>query len=482
MVELLVLQFLPLLGALIVLLFPKNKKETAAILALVTALLELLFVFLLLPQKLTVYLGLGLGVTMVLSFDYLTAIVLIVLSFACAYSLLYSLRKPLEHERSPSFYSLILLVLFGTVGVALARDLIQFYVFWEAMLIPAWALVVNWNEDPKKVRYTGLKFFIITHIGAVLTLASILWIYSTLGTTNMFVLQDLLPKLPVSTLVWMAALFFMAFIVKLAIFPFHTWLPDAYTTSSMPVTLVLVGMMTSVGIYGFARFLPFFPREALLKLSLPFLIASLVNMFYGGAMALAEKNAKRMIAYSSMSQMGYVLFGFATLVPLGISGSVFNIMNQAVTKLVLFTSVALVAESASTWRLDELGGWAKRHPFAAVCASAAMLSLLGAPPVLGFWPEFLTFSGGFASSNYLVASLALVASVLTAAYGLRLVRFVFFGPLQKEHEGSVIRPPWNTSLALAAGLLIMIIFGIYPGPAFQLVRGALNLLGIQVGG
>lgn len=481
MVELLILQFLPLLGALIVLLLPKEKKEWAAVLSLLTSLGELALVFFL-KEGITVYLGLGLGVTMVLAFDQLTALVLITLSGACAFSILYSLKKPLGHERSPSFYSLILLVLFGTVGVALARDLIQFYVFWETMLIPAWALVVNWNEDPQKVRYTGLKFFIITHIGAVLTLISILWIYSTLGTTNMFLLQSLLPALPLSTLVGMAALFFMAFIVKLAIFPFHTWLPDAYTTSSMPVTLVLVGMMTAVGIYGFARFLPFFPKEAVSPLSLPFLILSLVNMFYGGAMALQEKNAKRLIAYSSMSQMGYVLFGFATLVPLGISGSVFNILNQAVTKLVLFVSVGLVAESALTWRIEELGGWAKRHPLAAVCASAAMLSLLGAPPVLGFWPEFFTFSGGFSSGNYLIASLALVGSVLTAAYGLRLVRFVFFGPLKKENEGPVIRPSWNTSLALAAGLLILIIFGIFPAPAFQLVKGALNLLGMSIGG
>ncbi|MGB9553988.1 MAG: proton-conducting transporter membrane subunit, partial [bacterium] len=165
MVELLILQFLPLLGALIVLLLPKEKRELAAVLSLLISLAELVLAFFL-KERLTVYLGLGLGVTMVLAFDQLTAIVLVTLSGACAFSILYSLKKPLGHERSPSFYSLILLVLFGTVGVALARDLIQFYVFWETMLIPAWALVVNWNEDPQRVRYTGLKFFIITHIGA----------------------------------------------------------------------------------------------------------------------------------------------------------------------------------------------------------------------------------------------------------------------------------------------------------------------------
>jgi NADH-quinone oxidoreductase subunit M len=482
MVELLILQFLPLLGALFVLLIPKERRESAAIFSLAVACLEMALALTLVPQKLTYYLGLGLGVTMVFSFDPLTAIALLVLAGSCIFSILYSFKKPIEPKRSPSFYSLILLVLFGTVGVTLARDLIQFYVFWEVMLIPAWALVVNWNEDPKKVRYTGLKFFLITHIGAVLTLSSILWIYSTFGTTNMFLLQDLLPTLPAATLIAMAALFFMAFIVKLAIFPFHTWLPDAYTTSSMPVTLILVSMMISVGIYGLARFLPFFPKEAVAPLSIPYFIASLINIFYGGAMALAEKNAKRMIAYSSMSQMGYVLFGFATLIPLGISGSVFNIMNQAVTKLVLFASVGMVAETAGTWRLEELGGWAKRHPFAAVCASGAMLSLLGTPPVLGFWPEFLTFSGGFAFGNYLIVSLALVGSVLTAAYGLRLVRFVFFGPLKNEHEGAVIRPSWNMALVLTAGFLTILFLGIYPAPAFQLVRSALNLLGFGIGG
>ncbi|MCX5975202.1 MAG: proton-conducting transporter membrane subunit, partial [Coprothermobacterota bacterium] len=194
---------------------------------------------------------------------------------------------------------------------------------------------------------------------------------------------------------------------------------------------------------------------------------------------------------SSISQMGYVLFGFATLLPLGFGGSIFNLFNQAATKLALFIALGMVAEQAGTYQIDALGGWAKRLPLAGVVATAAMLSLVGAPPMLGFWPEFLTFSAGFQTGQIAITILALVATVLSAAYALRLIRFTFFGPLTTQPAAArlnslrqhvLLRPAWTGTLALLICFLVLLVFGVYPAPAFELVRQALSFIGFGLGG
>jgi formate hydrogenlyase subunit 3/multisubunit Na+/H+ antiporter MnhD subunit len=298
----------------------------------------------------------------------------------------------------------------------------------------------------------------------------------------MSALSAFLPGLPTSVLTTMVALFLMGFIVKLAIFPFHTWLPDAYTSVVMPLTLVLVGVMTNIGIYGMARFITFFPANAIEPISKTLLIAAVVTMFYAGFMALVEKNIKRILAYSSISQMGYVLFGFATLLPLGISGSILNLFNQAATKLALFMCVGTVAHYAGTYNIDELGGWGKRLPYIAMFATAAMLSLIGAPPVLGFWPEVLTFSAGFGAGKYTIAILAIVASAISAAYGLRLIRLTFFGALKQGVSDETVRPQWNVILAILLCFLILIVLGVFPGLIYDFVRQSIAQIGIKIGG
>jgi multicomponent Na+:H+ antiporter subunit D len=180
--------------------------------------------------------------------------------------------------------------------------------------------------------------------------------------------------------------------------------------------------------------------------------------------------------------MGYVLLGFATLLPLGLSGSIFNLYNQAATKLTLFICIGTVASYAGTYHLDELGGWGKRLPYTAVFATGAMLSLIGAPPVLGFWPEFLTFSAGFGTGQYVIAFLALAASAISAAYGLRLIRLTFFGALKEQSEGETLYPHWTVTLSVLSCFIILILLGVFPGLIFDLVRQSLAQLGIMFGG
>ncbi len=471
-------QLLPLAGCLLILLIPRNRQVLAVIATVLFALAEMVIAAISIKNGAQFNASTGFGVTLSFNFDKLAALTIMVISFATAAAALYSLR---HNGLANSFYSMIMLILFGTTGVALAADLIQFYVFWEAMLIPAWILVINNNEEPEKVKYVSLKFFIITHIGAVLMLVSILWINSLTGLSNMASLAAALTSLPLQLVTILAVLFIMGFIVKLAIFPFHSWLPDAYTSSIMPVTLILVGVLTNIGIYGLARFISFFGTAALAPVSVILMGAAVITMFYGGIMALVEKNIKRILAYSSMSQMGYVLFALATLIPLGIGGAMFNLVNQAITKILLFIAVGTVAAYAGTYDISFLGGWGKRLPFIAIIATTGVLSLVGAPPAMGFWPELLTFSAGFNAGHLWLSILALVASVISVAYGFRLIRLTFHG----EYKGNdVVKLTPVASTLTVAGICfaLLLVLGIFPGILFSIILESLTQIGFTIGG
>jgi len=473
--KLIILQLIPLAGSLVAFFLPKQQGKPAGILALCVALLQLVFVVAVPAMAATSQTNLF-GLSLVFNNDTLAAITLVVLSAATAIAVLYSLLAPQEQSYRPSFYGLILLVLAGTTGVALAANLIQFYIFWEMMLIPAWLLVMNWNEDKEKVNYISLKFFILTHIGAVLMLISILWLVSHGGTSDMNALKAFLNTLAPSTVTLLMILFFMGFIVKLAIFPFHTWLPDAYTSPVMPVTLVLVGLLTNIGIYGLIRFSGYFGSAFLSPLSTLFMAAGVITIFYGGIMALVEKSIKRILAYSSMSQMGYILFAAGTLMPMGMAGAEFNLFNQAATKLALFMAIGLLFAYSRTYDIDQLGGLAKKFPSLAVVSIAGMFSLVGAPPAMGFWPELFAFGAGFSSGKGWLTVLALAGSLISVGYGLRLIRYVFFGPEKIFPE--LPRPyRWTTYVPLFLCTLIIVLLGVYPGLVFEMIRQSVNEIG-----
>ncbi|MCL6451507.1 MAG: hypothetical protein K6T75_09460 [Acetobacteraceae bacterium] len=311
-------------------------------------------------------------------------------------------------------------------------------------------------------------------------LVAILYLYGRTRTSDLYALPSILAKVPAEWLVPLVALFVAGFGVKLALFPVHTWLPDAYAEAPLPVAVAMAGAMMSAGIYGLVRFvLTPFPQEALRPFVLPLLIVAVVTQYYGAAMALAQKQLRRIVAYSSMSQMGYVLFGVATMAALGVGGSVLHLLNHGVAKALLFMAVGAVVLSTGGESLDEVGGLARRMPYTAIACSAAALSLAGAPPLGGFASEWMILAGGFGSGQAVLSIIAVAGSVLTAWYALWLVKRVFFGPLP-EGLGGVREAGASQMVPMILLAVVALAVGVYPAPFVDWVRGALKLLALKM--
>ena len=229
-------------------------------------------------------------------------------------------------------------------------------------------MIVYWGGGPRP-QATGFKYFVVTHVGAALILISILWILSVTGESGIYTLQSVLAALPRSTLTVLASLFTIGFAVKMAIFPAHVWLPDAHSEAPLPVSVMLSAIMMNMGIYGMIRFLfTLFPPEVSSSLLLPLLIFAVISQWYGGLQALRSTEMKRVAAYSTISQMGYVLIGIASMSALGLKGSIFHMLNHGTAKALLFMSIGAVIHSTGATHLDKVGGWpggCPGRPFAA---------------------------------------------------------------------------------------------------------------------
>jgi NADH-quinone oxidoreductase subunit M len=411
--------------------------------------------------------------------DALSLLALVAITVLTSLALLYGVSYMTRRGGgSASFYAWMLLFLTGMAGVALAADTIEFYVFWEFMLIPSAALLAFWGEGAH-ARRTAIKYFIFTHVGAVAILVAILWTFWATWTTDISLLREAFSQGDQNVLLVIAWLFVAGFAVKLAIFPVHTWLPDAYADAPLPVAVAMAGAMMGAGIYGLVRFVftPF-PLAVIQRMTLPLLVLALVTQYYGAVMALAQRGVRRIVAYSSMSQMGYVLFGVASAAALGVGGSVFHLLNHGIAKALLFMSMGAVILSTGAESLDQMGGLARRMPLTALACSVAALSLAGAPPLGGFQSEWMIFAGGFGGGHAVLTGLAIAGSVLTAWYALWLVKRVFFGPE---------RPELETASEAGAGLLVpmlalcvaALVVGVYPGPFVQWVREAVQLFAMS---
>jgi len=415
-----------------------------------------------------------------LQFDALSLLTLAVITVLTALGVLYAISYFRGCGRDTgSFYAWMLLFMVGMTGVALSADMIQFYVFWEFMLIPSTALIAMWGERENRTA-VALKYFVFTHVGAVFLLVGILWLYGATGTTDLFAVRELVLGLDQGVLLTMAVLFIVGFAVKLAIFPLHTWLPDAYATAPLPVAIVMAGAMMSAGIYGMMRFVfTLFPAAVVSQLVLPLMIVALVTLFYGAGMAMVQTEMRRILAYSSMSQMGYVLFGAATVAGLGVAGSVMHIMNHGLAKALLFMAIGAVVHRTGKETVTEVGGLARRMPWTALACAVGALSLCGAPPLGGFHSEWMIFAGGFASGYTWLSLLAIVGGVLTAGYALWLVARVFFGNLSEELSG-VREAGCGIALPMLLVAVLILVVGVYPAPFVTWVREAVSFLAMTI--
>lgn len=408
------------------------------------------------------------------------ALLLILLTNLIGFIAVYSSYTAIQN-RQKEYYVLLLLLQTGMLGVFCALDFFLFYVFWEVMLVPMYFLIGVWG-GPRKL-YAAIKFFLFTLAGSVLMLLSILGLYffnsdgipflniAGLGNPRIFeVLQyhQIGHLMPPTLQFWIFLGFFFGFAIKVPMFPFHTWLPDAHTEAPTAGSVILAAVLLKMGTYGFVRFsLPILP-DATHQLLVPIVVLSIIGIIYGALVTMVQKDMKRLIAYSSVSHLGFVMLGMFALNPMGVTGSVLQMINHGISTGALFLLVGIIYERRHSRMISEYGGLAKQMPLYATLFLITALSSMGLPALNGFVGEF-TILLGVANRNIWWAAAAGLGIILGAAYLLWLYQRVFWGPLDnpanKQLPDLDVRETW-TLLPLVA---CMFWIGIYPKPFFEIL-------------
>jgi NADH-quinone oxidoreductase subunit M len=390
----------------------------------------------------------------------------VVSALSCFYSIKY-----MENKRGQAgYYANLLLFMSGMIGVVLSANLIQFYLFWELMLIPSYFLIASWGVSKKRLTI-GFKYFIFTHIGALFMLMGILSIYAFTGTFDFAELPQVSEDIPSTSVLTVFVLLLIGFCVKMAIFPVHTWLPDAHAESPTPISAMLSGIMIKCGAYAFARILLSGFSQTVVQTSDTLAILGVATMIYGGLMALAQTDIKRLLAYSSISQMGYIFFGLAVYsarAPIGATGALFHMVNHAICKSLLFMCAGAIIHQTGTRNIRRLGGLADKMPLTCAAALIGALSLAGTPPLNGFWSEWMIFSGGISSGKTLITTIAVVSTVITAGYYLWFVWRVFFGTTPKRLENTK-EACWLIRIPIIILAAISVVLGIWPDIVLRLL-------------
>ena len=371
-------------------------------------------------------------------------------------------------QRYGLYFALYNLYALGMLGTVLATNLIQFYAFFEIMLVPSFFLIAEWGYGDKE--RISLMYFIWTHVGALVLLVGILLTgYLTGGVTDMALINP--SSIPSTLRLIIVASMCFGFFVKMAQFGVHIWLPYAHAEAPTPVSALLSPAMIGIGGYAVVRIVMTIFPEAFLTLSAFFAALAVVTMFYGAAMALVQDDIKRLLAYSSVSQMGYILFGLAASDSFGVAGSMFQYVSHGTAKGILFmVAGAIILQAHGERSIRKLGGLASRMPITATAAFIGFLAIVGLPATNGFFSEFVLFQGAFIRATNTptifrisVAVLGVVATALTAGYSLWTLRRIFFGPTN-EHTATVTEAPLMVTIPLIVLSIVTILLGIYPEP------------------
>jgi NADH-quinone oxidoreductase subunit M len=371
----------------------------------------------------------------------------------------------------------LLLLETGMIGVFIALDLFLFYIFWEAMLIPMFLLIIVWG-GPRKM-YAGLKFFLYTLAGSVLMLLGIIALYYQGGHT--FEIVKLMGRhFPPEFQYWTFLAFFIAFAIKVPMFPFHTWLPDAHVEAPTAGSVILAGVLLKMGTYGFLRFnLPMFP-DATLHFTPAILVLSVVAIIYGALVAMIQKDLKKLIAYSSVSHMGFVTLGIFAFTRQGMEGGILQMLNHGVTTGALFLCVGIIYERTHTRMIADFGGLTKRLPIYAAFFMIFTLSSLGLPGMNGFIGEFLILLGAFTTER-LYAVIGTTGIILGAAYMLWMYQRVMFMELKPKNE-KLIDLSWREAVTLIPLAVLVFWIGIFPNPFLGIMHETVRHLLEQVNG
>jgi len=421
----------------------------------------------------------GIGYTV--GIDGISLLMVLLTTFIMPLAVLGSYTYIQRHQRA--FYAMLMLLSTAMIGVFVALDLFLFFLFWEIMLIPMYFLIGAWGGERRI--YAAVKFFLFTAVGSLLMLVAILTLvylyYGQYGTVT-FAYNDLV-QLPVarSLQFWLFAAFGLAFAIKVPLFPFHTWLPDAHVEAPTAGSVILAGVLLKMGTYGFLRFaLPFFSFAAT---SAPVvntvLVLSVIGIVYGAWVAAVQPDAKKLVAYTSVAHLGFVMMGLFALTTQAVQGGILQMVNHGISTGALFLLVGMLYERRHTRLISEFGGIAKVMPFFAFAFLVVALSSIGLPGTNGFVGEFLILVGTF-RTHPIAAVVAATGVIFAAAYMLPMVQRVLYGTLDREENRELRDITLRERIVLVPALVMIVLIGVYPGPFLARTAASVDALLEQV--
>ncbi|MBU4254976.1 MAG: NADH-quinone oxidoreductase subunit M [Acidobacteria bacterium] len=465
-----IITFLPLACALLLIFLPKEKTSLLKTLVLVITVINFIISLTLFfnfdggtsdPQFVEKAEWIGYGIHYHLGIDGISLFLVLLTTFLMPLVILSSWTYIRERVKEYLIFMLILQT--GMIGVFVSLNLFLFYIFWEAMLIPMYFLIGIWGG--KRKIYATVKYVIFTMFGSLLMLVALFFMYNlyykATGTYsfNLFDFQNMI--LNPNIQIWLFLAFALAFAIKVPMFPFHTWLPDAHVEAPTGGSVVLAAVLLKMGTYGFLRFaMPMFP-DALMKL-LPYLsILALIGIIYGGLMALIQKDIKSLVAYSSVSHMGLIMLAVFALNFEGLQGALYQMLNHGLSTGALFICVGILYERSHTRLIKDYGGVSKQMPVFAAIFLICILSSVGLPGLNGFVGEILCLFGIF-QANQMFAILAVTTVILAAAYLLWMFQRVMHGPITND---KILKFPDLSAreiIQFVPIIVMMFWMGIYP--------------------
>jgi len=377
------------------------------------------------------------------------------------------------------FYALLLLYSVGMMGAVLATNLIEFYLFFELMLIPSYFLIAKWGYgDRDRISF---MYFMWTHIGALAFLVGILSIGYLAGSFDLATIAT--QTFPANLRALIVVLMVVGLLVKMAAFGLHIWLPHAHAEAPTPISALLSPAMIGIGGYAIVRLVMSLLPSAFFAISTALTVWAVVTMFYGGAMALVQDDIKRLLAYSSVSQMGYILLGISSVQVLGVSGAMFQYVTHGLGKGILFmVAGAIILQAHGLRSISKMGGLASKMPITATAAIIGFLTIMGIPPTTGFISEFLIFAGAFKEAFTLgsmlriaLSILAVISTALTAGYSLWAVKRIFFGSLP-DALSNVTEPPVTITGPLIVLAVVSVVLGIFPDLVEHMLLPAVKMI------
>ncbi len=479
---------LPLIGAIAVALLPSEEpgqcRNMGLFFSLVTFLVSLAILALFEPLVGTMQLVVkipwvtSMGIDFHLGVDGISLWLVLLTTFLTPIVILSAFKS--INTNVKAFIISMLVMEVGMLGAFMALDLFLFYVFWEIMLVPMYLIIGIWGHERKV--YAAIKFVIYTMVGSLLMLVAILYMYITHGqATGNYTFDYLIISESVwgqQSQVWLFAAFALAFAIKVPMFPLHTWLPDAHVEAPTAGSVILAGVLLKLGTYGFLRFaIPLFPFAA--ATFAPYIAAlAIIGIVYGALVAYAQTDAKKLVAYSSVSHLGFVMLGLLSMTPSGIQGSIYQMLGHGISTGGLFLAIGVLYDRRHTRQLEQFGGLWKQMPLFGAIFMIVMLSSAGLPGLNGFVGEFLILIGSFTHYQEMVANgmphfiwhprimtaIAATGVVLGAVYLLHLFQKLMFGPIKHQINKTLADLTTREIWTFVPLIIFIFVMGVYPNP------------------